>query len=468
MKTSHVSYGFLLTFLLVLFLFRWVALPAVSSVTIAILAVIAINLLLAALLARRSITLSLLLAIGAGAILAASCALRTVHVTTTRDIEAHAKNAEVTLLGRIVEPPDVRPLVSKFVISVDAILNADGSRIPVEGKVLLNDNGGWPEHFYGDEVRISGKLRKPEWIDDFDYPHYLELQGIRAVITRGTIQTEKPADLSLIGVLTHWRTKVENQVGMILPEPHASLLAGLLTGSRRGLPDDVSDQFRTSGITHIVAISGYNITMILALLSSLLFWLPLKWRFWPLATGVILFTLFVGASPPVVRAAIMGILGLLALQANRLSVPRLTALWAAFAMLLWNPMMIWYDASFQLSFMALVGIMELTPLLKKLFDRVPNTLAIRDSLITTVAAQIGTLPISMIIFQQLSLVSPFTNLLVAPLVPIAMLLGFIAMCVSTLWLPLGLTVSYLAWAVLQCILWIGEFGSIVPLAAIRW
>jgi competence protein ComEC len=362
----------------------------------------------------------------------------------------------------------VRPLVSKFVIGVDAILNADGSRIPVEGKVLLNDNGGWPEHFYGDEVRISGKLRKPEWIDDFDYPHYLELQGIRAVITRGTIQTEKPADLSLIGVLTHWRTKVENQVGMILPEPHASLLARLLTGSRRGLPDDVSDQFRTSGITHIVAISGYNITMILALLSSLLFWLPLKWRFWPLATGVILFTLFVGASPPVVRAAIMGILGLLALQANRLSVPRLTALWAAFAMLLWNPMMIWYDASFQLSFMALVGIMELTPLLKKLFDRVPNTLAIRDSLITTVAAQIGTLPISMIIFQQLSLVSPFTNLLVAPLVPIAMLLGFIAMCVSTLWLPLGLTVSYLAWAVLQCILWIGEFGSIVPLAAIRW
>lgn len=476
MKTSHVSYGFLLTFLATLFLLRFAPLLAVSAVWMAVIAVIAINLLLLALLTRQYVSLSLGIAMIAGALLAVSCALSTVHTTTMIDVEAHAKSENSVLHGWIVQPPDVRPLVTKYVIAVDAILNADGTETPVKGRVALNDYGGWPEHFYGDEVKIGGRLQRPAKIDDFDYPHYLELQGIRATITRGTIEastTDKAVPphartWGLIGLLTKWRTKVENQVGMILPEPHASLLAGLLTGSRRGLPDDVSDQFRISGITHIVAISGYNITMILALLGSLLFWIPLKWRFWPLAGGVIVFTLFVGASPPVVRAAIMGILGLIALQANRLSVPRLTALWAAFFMLVWSPMMLWYDASFQLSFLALVGIMELTPWLKKLFAKVPNTLAIRDSLITTVAAQIGTLPISMIIFHQLSLVSPFTNLLVAPLVPLAMLLGFVAMCLSALWLPLGLTVSYLAWVLLQFILWIGQFGALVPYAAVRW
>lgn len=471
MKTMKPTLGFLISFIVVLFTLRFWQMPQYPMAIYAFLIGFCAFLIFLALSQKRT-TVWIFVGITLGIMLACVSAERTQHITTPVDIESFADGEAHELHGWIVEDPDVRPTQTRLVIAVDSV----DSTKKVVGRILVTEYGGYPPHRYGEEVTVYGKLRLPEVIEGFDYPHYLELSGIRALVSRGSVQTastgeKRPAHArtyAVFGLLYDLRKSIEDRIGLILPEPHGSLLAGLLTGSRRGLPDHLSDDFRTSGITHIIAVSGYNITIILTLLSSALFWLPLKRRFWPLVLIVTAFTIFVGAGAPVVRAAIMGILGLVALQAERVAIPRLTILWTAFFMLLWNPLQLWYDASFQLSFLAVIGITEFGPFLKKALKRVPETFAIRESLVATIAAQLGTLPVSILIFRQFSLVSPLTNILVAPLVPLAMMLGTLSLLTSVLWVPLALVPGYVTWGVLELILLIGKIGAAIPFAAIRW
>ena len=471
MSTRMATYGFLLSFLSILFVLRFLPSAPYPSPLYALLIAIFLGAGIVAVSQKRT-TAWVIAAMMLGAIVALGSAERVRHVTSFTNVESFADNKNHELHGWIVEDPDVRPTETRMIVAVDTI---DVMK-KASGRVLITEYGGYPPHRYGDEVTVYGKLRLPEIIGSFDYPHYLELSGVRALISRGSVKptqtiVKRPsgaATYAIFGGLYELRRSIEDRIGLILPEPHGSLLAGLLTGSRRGLPDHVSRDFRASGITHIIAVSGYNITIILSLLSAALFWLPVKRRFWPLVLMVAAFTIFVGAGAPVVRAAIMGVLGLLALQTERVATARLTTFWTAFFMLLWNPLQIWYDASFQLSFLAVLGITEFGPFLKKALKRVPETFAIRESLIATLAAQIGTLPVSILLFRQFSLISPLTNILVAPLVPLAMLTGTVSVLLSMLWMPLGLLAGYLSWAILRMIILIAQLGAMIPFASIRW
>ncbi len=395
------------------------------------------------------------------------------HISTSSDIDFYANDTVVTVHGKIVEAADVRPTVTKYTVMADTLIDTKKNAIPVTGKILVSDMGGWPQYTYGARVTVTGKLSRPGTIEDFAYDEYLSVRGIYALMQRAKIERAEagsdPLSLSdrFFRNLYALRTGFEERINRIFPEPHASLLAGLLTGSRRGIPEHVSEDFRMAGITHIIAISGYNVTIILALLSGIFFWIPLKKRFPLLVMSIVVFTIFVGASASVVRASIMGILGLLALQTGRQTTVRLSILWTAFFMLLWNPLYLWYDAGFQLSFLAVIGIAELSAPLKKLLRFVPETLALRESLVATLAAQIATLPLTMILFKQISLIAPVTNILVAPLLPLSMLLGFTATILGILWLPLGLLMGYFCWALLHAIIWIAGVASSLPFAVIQ-
>jgi competence protein ComEC len=270
----------------------------------------------------------------------------------------------------------------------------------------------------------------------------------------------------VIASLIHIREGFEGQINRIFPEPHASFLAGLLTGSRRGMPDSLTQAFKQTGLTHIVAISGFNITIIIAIISSALFFLPLKWRFVPSVLAIILFTLFVGASASVVRASIMGILGLLALQTGRIKNARLIILWTAFFMLLWNPKELWYDAGFQLSFLAVIGLTETAPILEKWLKNISNTLGVREALTMTIAAQVFAMPWVVFQFGNLSLISPLANILVAPLIPFAMLFGFLGTVISFVFFPLGQLISYIGWGCMQIIIFITTTLASIPFASV--
>lgn len=419
--------------------------------------------------------------IGSAAVIGIALALfsvaRTTHVTLPASIESFADDRSYTLHGFVAEAPDRRQMQTKLTIRVDTLHTSTGAVHAVSGLVLATDRNGWPPIGYGDEVRVFGKLEKPGVFDGFSYDDFLSLRDIYAMVGRAKMELIHPLSDRTTGVtpldrllagIYGFRDRFELQIARMQPEPQASLLTGLLTGSRGGMPASLLDAFRKAGLSHIVAISGYNITIIITLVGGMLFWLPLKRRFPVLVTGIVLFTVFVGASASVVRAAVMGVLGLFAMQHHRQVDIRLLVLWTAFFMLLINPKQLWFDAGFQLSFLAIVGLAELSPRLGKALQWLPETLAIRESLTATVAAQIATLPLSMLVFRQVSLVAPLANVLVAPLIPLAMLCGFLGTVIGFAWEPLGMPVSYLAWGLLNAIVTIGKTAGVLPFASVTF
>lgn len=416
---------------------------------------------------------------------------RTTHVTTHEDVEFYAVMREegqkekdlpkVTLHGYISDEPDRRPMQTKYTIDVDEIIfpvvgalrQSSGQAphatpLPAQGKILVTDHSFYPRHSYGDEVEITGILERPTQIEDFHYDRYLSRYGIYSVIYRGTVTTlSSNHGSSFFSFLYTLKDRFEHKLNRLLPEPHASFMAGLLTGSRRGIPEHLLEDFRKTGLTHIIAISGYNIAIVIAVITGSLFFLPLRFRFVPAVLSIIFFTLFVGASPSVVRAAIMGGLSLFALHVGRERHSLIAILLAAALMTAWNPKLLWYDAGFQLSFLSVLGLSFLAPKFEHIFRFVPHTLGLRESFQMTLAAQITAVPLIVFLFGEFSLIAPVANILVAPFIPIAMLFGFLGTLVGFISEPLGLLIAYVGWGAVEVIIKIAQFCSTVPHASLH-
>lgn len=416
----------------------------------------------------RKASLTLLASI-LGITLALIVVSHTTHAPSPQTIDLYATEKTVTIRGFINTAPDNRQMSINYTVDVVSVqTSVTGAIIPVTGKVLATDKRLWPRYDYGDEVTMTGVLEKPEQIEDFAYDNYLSRYNVYAIMPRVSIKkiSSEYGNVIIAGLIG-LRDNFETQINKIQPEPQAAFLAGLLTGSRKGLPPHLTAAFKQTGLSHIVAISGFNITIIISIISGCLFFLPLKWRFIPSVTAIILFTLFVGASASVVRAAIMGILGLLALQTGRLRDMRLAILWAAFVMICWNPKMLWYDGGFQLSFLAVIGLSETATILQNMTKKIPNTLGIRDGLMTTMAAQVFAMPWAATQFGLLPILSPIANILVAPFIPLAMLFGFLGTVLSYVYFPLGQVISYVAWGLMELIIRITEIIAAVPYSAVE-
>lgn len=463
-RKSHLAYIFLGSFIVVMFCLQWWQKGSYRYIQIALLGILCVFVIL-----YRTKVAPFVIATTLGILLALFAVARTTHVPNESSIDSFSSGAYVHVRGTIAAEPDRRPMKTKYTVEVDALLNSSGAIIKqVQGKILATNHSQWPKYYYGDRVRVSGTLEKPAAIETFQYDNYLSRYDIYAVMYRGRIErTEATTNRTFFGTLFSIKEGFESQINRIYPEPHASFMAGLLTGSRKGIPEHLMEQFNITGLTHIIAISGYNITIVISIITGMLFWLPLKWRFIPAVTAIALFTLFVGASAAVVRAAIMGILGLLALQVGRQSDVRLGILWTIFAMLNWNPKYLWYDAGFQLSFLAVLGLTELSPLLDRWFTKVPKTLGIREALQMTCSAQIFAVPLIILLFGRLSLIAPIANVLVAPFIPLAMLFGFVGTLVSFVAFFPGQIIAYFGWGCLEWIVGVAETLSALPFASVQ-
>ncbi|MBI1812750.1 ComEC family competence protein [Candidatus Peregrinibacteria bacterium] len=374
----------------------------------------------------------------------------------------------MTIHGRIVENPNTFPRRADYTVAVDRAQTASGRIIEAQGTLLVTDHNEWPPHAYGDDILAKGTVQRLADLQNPSYEHYLRAQGIDALMTAMNIRTIAfVRGSSVFASLYRLRSALEANIIRLYPEPHASLLEGLLIGDRNTIPQIVTDAFKTTGLTHILAISGYNITVILSVLGSLLFWMPLRWRFVPSILILIAFTLLVGAEASVVRACIMGILGLLAIQAERMQSARLTVLTTLFLMLAWNPLQLWYDAGFQLSFLALIGVMELQPILNDCLKKVPAFAGIRDVLIMTIAAQLIASPWIVFLFGQFSLIAPLANLLAAPVVPLAMLFGTVSVIAGMVSTILGQMIAAIGWVFLGWIVETPMLLSQIPMAALK-
>ncbi|MEK7576624.1 MAG: ComEC/Rec2 family competence protein [Patescibacteria group bacterium] len=204
-----------------------------------------------------------------------------------------------------------------------------------------------------------------------------------------------------------------------LPEPHASYIAGVLVGVRATIPYDLREAFRRTGTSHILALSGYNVTILARALESIFA------STWLAAFVIFLFVLATGAASSLVRAAIMGMIVLLAKSNKRdYSAPHALAV-AVFLMLAADPTILFGDIGFQLSVAATLGLIYFECPIGARLMFVPKTLRFRDALASTLAAEAATLPIILWYFGFFSLFAPIVNMLVLPTIPAVMLTGFL-------------------------------------------
>lgn len=276
-------------------------------------------------------------------------------------------------------------------------------RIKVEGF-------GEPAVYRGDVVRVEGKL----------FPSRGSRQGRIGFAQLEVLgRSASPIETIRHGFVAGMQSA--------LPEPHASFGLGLLIGQRNTLPNETTKMLSIVGLTHIIAVSGYNLTIIVRGVRRKLTWLSKYQSMVVILTLIGVFLLFTGFSASIVRATVVSVLSLLAWYYGRTFRPLLLLLIAAALTAGWYPLYLWSDIGWYLSFLAFFGIMIVAPLLAKRFSRFfKRQNGLRLLMLETMCAQVMTMPLIMYIFKEFSLVALVANLLVAPLVPLAMLVSMVA------------------------------------------
>ena len=334
----------------------------------------------------------------------------------------------LVLEGLVESDPVVRGSDQELRVSLEAV-SLGAERAAVQGDVLLRAGPGLPLR-YGDRLRATASLRATEASGGSDFDDYLAERGIaaRGFATEVTILARDQGD-ALRAALSGARGDLDTALGQALDEPLAGLAQGIVTGRRGALAPDLREDLNATGLSHLVVISGSNVTLLAVLVVAGTAWLLGRRRAIWLAIGVIgLYTAFVGAEAPVVRAAIMGSLFLLAGAAGRRGAAEPAIALAAALMVAVQPRVI-DDLSFQLSFAATLALASIAePARLRAFawvglDRTDPTLgrrlqgALLETGLVTAAAVAATLPLIALHFGRISLLALPANLLVAPTFP---------------------------------------------------
>ncbi len=369
-------------------------------------------------------------------------------------------NTAVTLEGHIVDEPDVRETTTQLILKTENI------------KVLLIVPHE-PQFLYGDKVTVSGRLERPKNFADektlreVDYVSHLEKDSIFFQMFRPRITLLAHGEGNVIvEKLFAFKNAFIQNINSLIPQPHASLLGGLVVGAKQSLGKELLEDFRTVGVIHIVVLSGYNITIIAYFIEWLFSRLRKNLRLVLAALSMILFALMVGAGATVVRATIMALLVVLARSTGRIYAVTRALLVAGVIMLLHNPKILVFDTSFQLSFLATVGLIYVSPFVEPRVKWITEKWHMREIFVATIATQLFVLPFLMYKTGLFSVVSLPVNLLILSAIPLTMLFGFLAGMAAFLSTLLALPFAYLANALLTYELGVVEWFARLPFAEI--
>ena len=371
------------------------------------------------------------------------------------DVEVGGKGVLITLFGYIDEEPDINGDKTQLVLRVKELIVSD-KRLDVDERTLIYTNT-FPKYKFGDKLLIIGFLKTPQnFVEDFDYIAYLKRQNIRTTISFPKMNKGENLRLGFfektkVGLykkIFGLKNKFESVINKSVAEPNASFVNGILLGSRQNIPEEIKEAFNKTGTTHILAISGYNIMIISwAVLAGLVYFFRRRTAFWFSVAIVILFTILTGASASVVRASIMGLLLLFASGYGRLYDSKNSIILAGTAMIWLNPFALVFDVGFQLSFLAVMGLLYIYPFLDNKFRKVPELWKLKELTLMTVSAQLAVVPLLIYYFHQFSALSLLANILILPFVPFAMLAGFVSGVGGMIFLPLGKIIGFTAWAI---------------------
>lgn len=365
---------------------------------------------------------------------------------------------KITLRGQIIDEPDLRASSQKLKVKIDATQS-----------VILVTTNSFPVYQYLDEIKLTGQLKTPNQFGDFNYKHYLQKDGVYSVMDNPLI--EKVIKQHPYTVETFVYEKLLWIKGVLLTSltsqfspPQNFIMEGMIFGNDKEMPKEVKDKFVVTGLSHVTAVSGSNVVILINI--AVVFFLALGlWRRQACYFAILciwIYIVLIGFPASGVRAAVMCSAVLMAQILGRQNTSTRILVFAAALMLVQNPLLLPYDVGFQLSFLAALGIIYVKPILEniRLFSK--NNLLARSSksvymripwffldiLFITLAAQITTLPIIVYNFGTVSLVAPITNVLALPVVEIVTVLGFLTSVVGVFSHIVGFIVSLPCWFLL--------------------
>ena len=373
--------------------------------------------------------------------------------------------------GIVVGDPDVREKNQRIALEVRSGEGVAGmlAVMPLSTDVKV-----------GDRVHVYGTLSLPQAFETengrtFHYDKYLQARNIRFLIQFGSIRVEESpvAQASLriraLTVFAHIKHSFLDGLNRALPKPDSALAGGIVIGGKEGLGNELKDAFTRSGLVQIIVLSGYNVMVVAewVMVFFAFLRLPRRLQFFAGGAALLLFVGIAGISATAVRAAIMAVIALYARATGKNYAASRALLFTVLVMLIWNPLYLVFDPGFGLSVAATAGIIWLAPLIEVRFSRLWPFL--RNVVATTLAAQISVLPLLLYNIGLFSLVALPANILVNPVVPLAMasaaIAGVVGMTIGPLVPLLATIVGYPTFILMRYFIFIAEKSSALPFAA---
>lgn len=357
----------------------------------------------------------------------------------------------INFTARVCDYPDIREDKIKYTLKI-----IDSQDKNIIGTHILLSNPKYPQFEYGDNLKISAVLEKPENFDAFDYQMYLARYNVFGIIRynefdRQALKVEKISHekFSIKYFIFNLREQIYKNFQQLFSEPQSGILSAIILGLKRAIPEYFTEKLRIVGLSHIVVISGFHVAVMIKIFQSITKKQSKKLVFFLGTLFLIFFIVLTGASPSVIRASIMAWLFLLApILGRKGNISNILAL-TVFVMILENPLILVHDVSFQLSVLAVLGLIYLMPIFDKIFKRFGEIVG--STISATLSAQVMTLPVIITSFGRVSIVAPLTNILITPLLPIIIpygifiaLLSFMSLSVAFVasW-PLNLLIKYI-------------------------
>lgn len=375
------------------------------------------------------------------------------------------KNVEI--IGQISDEPLTKDFNKSFTVVVEKI---DGKNLDTNIKVTTNR---YENYEYGQKLILKGKIQRPANFKSngnrtFDYINYLLKDDIYFIIKNPEIIViDNGNSFSIRSILFKIKRGFIRNLEKTLGEPHSALAGGLVVGEKSALGKDLIEDFRKAGLIHIVVLSGYNITIVADSIRRMLSFLPRNLGIILGAVGIIVFGILVGGGATVIRSCLMATIALLSEFLRKdYNVGR--ALFIAGAiMLIQNPMILLYDPSFQLSFLATVGLLLLSSPIEKKLGFITEKFGIRGLVASTLATQIFVSPYILYMMGQLSIIGLIVNILVLPIIPITMLLVTMTGLLGFISESLSLITAWLSHFLLSYELFMVRFFADLPFSSIN-
>ncbi|MEK7585753.1 MAG: ComEC/Rec2 family competence protein [Patescibacteria group bacterium] len=369
---------------------------------------------------------------------------------------------EVSVQGVVVNPPDIRLNNIRLTIRPK---NQEANILAVVPRTS--------DVSYGDMVKAHGVLSTPENFEtssgkEFNYIRYLANQDIYFIIQDADIEVVSHGNgNSIKSLLFKFRESFMKNIDRVIAPPESDLADGLILGARGGFDSKTRDEFISTGTIHIIALSGYNVTIVAEGVMKLLG--VIFAQVLSILAGivvVILFVIMAGASATAIRAGIMAVILLFARLTGRKYDAIRALVIAGLLMIAYDPRLL-SDISFQLSFIATSGVLLVTPKVIKWVWFLPMGFKLRELVATTIAATVSVLPLLLYSTGVFSLVSLPANILILPLIPLTMFMSFLAGVLGFINPIISLPFAYISDLLLSYILSVIHFFASLPFASIN-